>query len=219
MGQASQRAAQKSAPMETLDGYLEALASARPTPGGGSAAAVAGALGAALVAMVARITEANPKFAARASEAAALARHADELRATLLRARGDDESAFAAVVAAQALPRTSDDAKAARTAALQRALAGASEAPLQTARIALDVLRAGRAALELENRNLGSDAGCAAEFAAAALAAAAYNVRANHPYMQDAAQVARQDAELTAIGAEGDGLLAAVRDALEEAHQ
>ena len=219
MRQASHRAAQKSAPMETLDAYLEALASARPTPGGGSAAAVAGALGAALVAMVARITEGNPKFAARASEAAALAGHADELRATLSHARSDDESAFAAVVAAQALPRNSDEAKATRTAALQQALARASEAPLHTARIALDVLRAGRAALALENRHLGSDAGCAAEFAAAALAAAAYNVRANHPYMRDAAQVARQEAELFAISAEGDGLLAAVRSSLKEAHQ
>jgi formiminotetrahydrofolate cyclodeaminase len=200
--------------MDTLESYLEALASAQPTPGGGSAAAMSGALAAALIAMVARITEAGPKFALRASEAAALAAHADALRAALLRARAEDESAFAAVIAAGALPRGSDAEKAARTAALQVALREASAAPLHAAHLALDVLRAGDAALGLENRNLASDVGCAAEFAAAAIAGAAYNVRANHPYMKDGALIASQNDELGAIEAERDRRLEAIRRAL-----
>ena len=212
MRQASHPGAQKSAPVEmTLDGYLEALASALPTPGGGSAAALTGALGAALVAMVARITASNPKFAARADQATALAARADALRQALERARADDESAFARVIAAQALPRSSDAEKTARSEALQAAFAGASEAPLQTARFALEVLRASGAALGLENHHLSSDASCAAEFAATALATAAYNVRANHPYMKDGALVAGQQAELASLTTEAAELLAAAR--------
>jgi formiminotetrahydrofolate cyclodeaminase len=197
----------------SLEGYLDALASAGPTPGGGSAAAVAGAMGAALVAMVARITAASPKFAARSAEAIALVESADALRASLLRARATDEEAFAAVVAAQALPRSSEAEKAARTEALQAALNGASAAPLATAHIALDVLRASLEAFALENRHLASDAGCAAEFAAAAIAAAAYNVRANHPYMKDTALVARQSDDLASIDRQAASLLAASRSA------
>jgi len=198
----------------TLDGYLEALASAQPTPGGGSAAAVTGALGAALVAMVARLTANNPKFAARAATATALADRADALREALERARAEDESAFARVIAAQALPRASDAEKAARSAALQSAFAGASQAPLRTARLALDVLRASGDALGLENRHLSSDAGCAAEFAAAGLTTAGYNVRANHPYMRDDALVTAQNAELDSLRTEATALLATAREAL-----
>ncbi|MFY9781061.1 MAG: cyclodeaminase/cyclohydrolase family protein, partial [Candidatus Baltobacteraceae bacterium] len=73
--------------METLEDYLDALASASPTPGGGSAAAVAGAAAGALVAMVARITAANPKYAERSAAARDLAERADALRAALLAAR------------------------------------------------------------------------------------------------------------------------------------
>jgi formiminotetrahydrofolate cyclodeaminase len=202
--------------MDTLDGYLEALASERPTPGGGSAAAVAGALGAALVAMVARITAASARFAGRADETRALVADADELRRRLAAERADDERAFASVVAAQALPKSTDAEKAARTIALQSALAGAAEAPLATARTALAVLRASERAVALDNRNLASDAGCAAELAAAAVSAAAYNVRANHPYMKDGAAVDRQRAELALIEGERDDLLDAVRGALAE---
>jgi formiminotetrahydrofolate cyclodeaminase len=200
--------------METLDAYLEALASAEPAPGGGSAAALAGALGAALVAMVARITATSPKFVARADDAHRLAARADALRASLLAARTEDEAAFLAVVAAQGLPKTSEPEKAERGAALQRALGAAAEAPLHTAAIALEVLRASRDAVELGNRNLASDAGCAAEFAAAAVAAAAYNVRANHPYMKDAGRIEAQRVRLREIEVESDEQLAAIRGAL-----
>jgi hypothetical protein len=83
------------------------------------------------------------------------------------------------VVAAQALPRSTEAEKAERAARLEAALLAASDAPLETARHALEVLRESRRALALGNRHLASDLGCAAELAAAALAAAAYNVRAN----------------------------------------
>jgi formiminotetrahydrofolate cyclodeaminase len=88
-----------------FDAYLDALASAAPTPGGGSAATLVGAMGAALCAMVARITLGNAKRAAVHPAAEAIAREADALRASFLAARSRDEEAFAAVIAAQGVPR------------------------------------------------------------------------------------------------------------------
>ena len=83
--------------------------------------------------------------------------------------------------------------KAARTAAVQAALAGAAAAPLETAAIAKRVAQLAERALALENPHLASDLGCAAEFAASALAAAAWNVRVNHAFMKDRATIERQE--------------------------
>jgi formiminotetrahydrofolate cyclodeaminase len=182
--------------VESIDAYLEALASAAPTPGGGSAATIVAACGAALVGMVARITSESGKHADRRALAERLIQSADERRAELLAARAQDERAYGAVVAAMSLPRATDEQKAARTAALQAALEGAAAAPLCAASLALDVLRLADSALELRNANLISDVGCAAEFAFAALAASAHNVRINHKFMKDEAAIRAQEAIL-----------------------
>jgi formiminotetrahydrofolate cyclodeaminase len=200
--------------VDTIDAYLEALASARPTPGGGSAATIVAAAGAALVAMVARLTAANEKYRAKRSEAERLVAKADTRRRELLEARTADENAYANVVAAQALGRATPEEKSRRTALVQTALAEAAAAPLVSAKLALAVLQLASEATLLENEHLASDVGCAAEFAAAAIAAAAYNVRVNHRYMRDAEVVARQTAELESIEVTGKQLLAAVRAAL-----
>jgi formiminotetrahydrofolate cyclodeaminase len=185
-----------------LDAYLEQLASDAPTPGGGSAATIVAALGASLVAMVARITHKNPSFAAKNAEAAAIAERADALRFELLAARIDDEAAYARVVDAQALPRTTPDEKAARTTALQAALAGAAEAPLRAAELAVRVVRMSRDVEALGNTHLVSDVTCAAAFGRAALEASAANVRINHAYMRDASLIASQEGLLRALEAE-----------------
>ena len=194
-----------------LEAYLDDLASARPTPGGGSAATIVGALAAALVAMVARITRESPRHAAVAERASALVARAEELRAQLTSNRVADELAFEAVIAALALPKTTDEEKVERTARLQHALAGAASVPLHSAELARDVMALALEALELGNRHLASDAGCAAEFAAAAVRSAAYNVRANHPTLKDAELVAKQKAKLAALQSEADDLLAKAR--------
>jgi formiminotetrahydrofolate cyclodeaminase len=200
--------------VETLDDYLTALASANPTPGGGSAATIVGAAAAALVAMVARITAANPKYAERAGTARDLAQRADALRSALLAARAEDEEAYGRVVTASGLPRTTEQAKAERTTSLQAALAGAASAPLQAAGLARDVLRLSEAALGLENPHLASDVGCAASFAAAALEASAYNVRVNHRYLRDPALVERQERSLRELERERVEIAGRVRHAL-----
>lgn len=203
--------AAKALGVETLSDYLHALASDAPTPGGGSAATMVAASGAALVAMVARISAGNPKYAASAELCRDLVRRADALRADLLSARVRDESAFDQVVAAQALPKSTDDEKAARAARLEAALTAAAAEPLHGARLALDVLRLAAHALAIPNRNLVSDVGCAAEFASAALHASAYNVRINHRFMKDEASISGQAHALERYEREASALLEGVR--------
>lgn len=191
--------------MESLDAYLERLASAQPTPGGGSAAALVGAVAAALVAMVGRIAKHAPND---------VAADADELRAKLLDARQRDEDAYAAVVDAQALPKATDDQRAERTRALEEALAEAARAPLETAALALDVLQLADRLLEISMGALESDVACAAEFAYAALTACGYNVRVNHRYMRDEMTIRRQAAELVRYEGEGAQILSRARHAV-----
>jgi formiminotetrahydrofolate cyclodeaminase len=194
-----------------MEGYLGRLASAAPTPGGGSAAALVAAMGAALVAMVARITLQSDRLADKHARARLLAEQADVLCSELAEARIADEAAYRAVVDAMALSRADDADRARRAAAIQCALVGAAEAPLKTAQLANGVLALVEHALDLQNRNLVSDAGCAAEFAAAALAAAALNVRVNHHYLKDPAVVRDQGTTLAALERDGHARLEAVR--------
>jgi formiminotetrahydrofolate cyclodeaminase len=182
-----------------LDVYLAALASREPAPGGGSAATLVGALAAALCAMVARITAAAPKHAPVHADAEAIAAAADELRARFLELRPADEAAFGGVVAAQALPRATDDERATRTAALQRALAHAAEVPLDVAETAVATFALAERTAALRNAHLASDVLCALHFARATLAASGENVRVNHHYLRDDAVIAEQQARLAAF--------------------
>ena len=184
-----------------FDTYLDELASAAPAPGGGSAATLVGALAAALCAMVARITAGAPKHAAVRDAAEALARDADALRGAFLELRPADEAAFAAVVAAQALPRDSDVERSARTAALQRALTHAAAVPLGTAARSVDAFALAERTAALRNPHLDSDIACALHFARAALAASAENVRINHRYLHSGATIATQAAQLADLEA------------------
>lgn len=197
--------------METIPDYLTRLASDAPTPGGGSAATIVAAAGASLVGMVARICAQNPKFAGQREFAHGLTARADALRGELLNARTRDEVAFEHVVSAMGLPKATPEQQQARRDALEAALNKAAAEPLKSARSALDVLRLAIVALELRNANLVSDVGCAAEFAHAALAACAYNVRINHRYMHDRAAIDAQRIELERYEREGAALLDAAR--------
>ncbi len=200
--------------VETLAEYLTQLASEWPTPGGGSAATVVGAAGAALVAMVARICSTNARYAAYKHLTNDLVARADELRQEFLRAKDRDEAAFDRVVAATAMPKETADEKQVRRHALERALTHAAAEPLFAAELALETLRLAARALEIPNKNLTSDVACAAEFAAASLAACAYNVRVNHKFMHDTNAVEAQAHVLARYERESAALLAGVRRSL-----
>jgi methenyltetrahydrofolate cyclohydrolase len=200
--------------VETLSEYLTQLASEWPTPGGGSAATMVAAAGAALVAMVGRICSANKKYAAQAELARELVMQSDALREEFLRARERDEAAFDRVVAATMMSKATEDEKRARRAALEIALAHAAAEPLAAAQNALEVMRLAARSLVFENRNLVSDIGCAAEFAYAALAACAYNVRINHRFMHDDIAIEAQAHALERLEREGNALLGEIRKAV-----
>jgi len=200
--------------VETLSEYLAQLASEWPTPGGGSAATMVAASGAALVAMVARICSTNPKYAAHRELALELVAGADRLREEFLHARERDEAAFDRVVAATAMPKASDAEKHARRTALETALLHAAAEPLAVAGEALEVLRLAQRTLELNNMNLISDVGCAAEFGYAALAACAYNVRINHRFMKDRAAIEAQAHALARCEREAETLIQRLRHAV-----
>ncbi len=201
--------------METLDAYLERLASDAAVPGGGSAAAVVISLGAALIAMVGRIAGRNPKNAPVAQELEAIVVRSDELRRELEAARLRDETAFGAVVAAQALPTNTQEERAARRRALDASLEKAAEAPLQAAGLSVRVLDLALSLLEFPTKALSSDVGSAAEFAHAGLASCAYNVRINHRFMHDAPAIARQEESLGVVEVKAQWLADRVRSKID----
>src|ERR1700732_2151305 len=102
----------------SIQTFLDDLASERPTPGGGGAAALCGAIGAALVSMVANLTIGKKNFEAVSEELKIVNAKAEALRAELFHAVDEDVAAFNAVMGAYGLPRGTDEEKAKRTAAI-----------------------------------------------------------------------------------------------------
>ena len=167
----------------TVDALLDRLASSDPVPGGGSAAALAGAMGAGLVAMVAELTAGRPEYAEHDGtvtelKAAALAR-----KGLLLTLAEVDASAYEAVVSARRLPKDSEPEREARATALRGAMVEAARVPMRTAVVAGEVLELAERIAPIGNRNAVSDAGVAARLSAAALRGALLNVRINLPYL------------------------------------
>jgi len=167
------RAAEGGGP--TLDGWLEDLEAGTPAPGGGSAAALTGALAAALVAMVARLTTGRKAYVGVEGRVATILAEADALRAQLRRLVDEDAEAYARVSAAYRRPREDPG----RTRAVDEALVGAAQTPLATARAAVRLIPLAREMADIGNRNARSDAKVGEALARAALMGALENVRVN----------------------------------------
>lgn len=170
----------------TLDNYLGALRSAQPTPGGGSASAYCGALGASLGAMVCRLTigrASDPERAALTELAALLDGTVDRLS----RAARDDELCFAHYQEATRLPKTTDDERRVRKAARQEALRLAAEAPLEAAELALQALHALPEVARLGTHHALSDIDAARALLLASIDGSLINVRANVDMIADEA--------------------------------
>jgi glutamate formiminotransferase/formiminotetrahydrofolate cyclodeaminase len=163
----------------SLDGWIDELASGAPTPGGGSAAALAGALAAALVAMVGRLTTSRKAYAPVAEEFAAMTGEADRLRAVFRELVDRDAEAYEGVMKAYKLPKDTEEEKHRRRQAIDHALLDAAAVPLETARAAAALLALARRAAEAGNKNAVCDAGVAALLAEGALRGAVYNVEIN----------------------------------------
>jgi formiminotetrahydrofolate cyclodeaminase len=201
---------------ETLDGWLSALASGSPTPGGGAASALLIATGAALVEMTCNLTVGREKFRHVEDLMRGTGVRAAALRAEAGRLRDVDAGAYDAVSAARTLPRGTAEEKEARTARIQEALRGATEVPLRTAEVGVEVLELAASIAEGANPNVISDLGAAALASRAGAEAAALNVRINLVAIKDVAYAARQRAAVSALMVRAE---AAALTTLAEVHR
>ena len=181
----------------SLTDFTAALASDSPAPGGGSASAAAGAAGAALLAMVVGLTVGKEKYRSAWDELSPMTRTLDEARRRLLELVDADKQAYDAIVTARRLPKTSDEEKTARAAAIDGATVVATTTPMQTAFFAEQALALAPTIAEKGNPNAASDTFVAALLLSAAVEGALANVRINLPGVGDSelARGLREDAE------------------------
>ena len=159
--------------------FLERTASASPTPGGGSVAAVTGALAGALVAMVARLTDRKKGYEQAWELAGESVDRADRLTADLQAAALEDVRSFEAYMAALRLPKGSPEERQARRAALAAATRRATAAPLAIAAACVEILNVAERLAPVANRHAVSDIGAAAHLAGAAAGAALLTAEIN----------------------------------------
>lgn len=159
--------------------FLDRTASASPTPGGGSVAAVTGALAGALVAMVARLTDRKKGYEQAWELAGEAADRADRLTADLQAAAVEDVRSFEAYMAALRLPKGSPEQRQARRAALAEATRRATAAPLAIAAACAEILSLAERLAPVANRHAVSDIGAAAHLAGAAAGAALLTAEVN----------------------------------------
>jgi methenyltetrahydrofolate cyclohydrolase len=188
-----------------VEPFLDALASNAATPGGGSAAAIIGAMGAALVSMVCNLTIGKKKYAEVEGEMKEMLGEAETLRRKLTSMIEEDVTAFDAVMAAYGMAKETDAEKAAREKAIQAALKQATDVPMRCCHAAREVIDLALVAAEKGNLNVISDAGVAVLAGYAALRSAALNVFTNARMITDKPFAEAKLKELNELlaGAEG----------------
>lgn len=199
---------------QTIGTWLTELASGAPAPGGGAAAAMQAAMGAALVGMVCSLTIGKPRYAAHEPTMTAARDRSAELRREAMELADADAEAFAAVADAYRLPRQTDEFRAARAEAVQRALLGATVVPLRTAEVAAAVIELTGRVVAGANLAVLSDVAVAAASARAALDSATVNVEINLAALTDPTRRDELSARLAgpqAARAEADRIVTEVR--------
>ena len=199
----------------TCKGFADETASESPAPGGGAISAYMGALGAALGTMVANLSSHKAGWDDRWEEFSDWAEKGQTVMAELLHLVDEDTAAFNRIMAVFAMPKSTDEEKAARSAALQEATLYATEVPLRTMRAALAVFPIVRAMAEEGNPNSVSDAGVGALAARSAVFGARLNVRINAAGLKDRAKADVLVAEADAIAAEAERLEKEVLEIVE----
>lgn len=186
--------------LRSVDGYLRDLASSLPAPGGGSAAALAGALGAALAAMVANFTKGKEQFAAVQREVRDILQALDDLREELLELVDQDVQVYERVSAAYKMPRESEQQQQRRQQAIQYACKKAAGVPKAIAEACDRAIELSAQLCDIGNPNLISDVGCAVRLAAAARHCAWLNVAINLSFIEDEAFHAKMNEALDEAG-------------------
>lgn len=176
--------------------FLDELASNSPAPGGGSVAALSGALGAALSSMVCNLTRGKQGYETVQDEITHILEKSEELRRDLTDLIDKDTEAFTVVMKALKMPKETDDQKKQRQQAMQAAFKHAAEVPLETARKCTQILDVSRVVAEKGNKNSISDAAVSALMAQTGLQAAILNVRINLLSIKDTEYVHTISSEL-----------------------
>ena len=169
----------------TVAAFSEALASAAPVPGGGSASAVAASLAASLTAMVARLSADRPKYAAYVATHARVLEFAEAARSTFLRLADEDSDAYAAFGDARRLPTETPEQSAARDAAIAAAAVRAAAVPLDVVRQCHTLVHEIESLAGRSNLNAASDLDVGGLLVLAAARGAAANVIINIPSIDD----------------------------------
>lgn len=195
----------------TISEYAARLASQEPAPGGGSAAALAGLLGASLVAMTIGLTRGRAEFSAHEALLAAKGTELGRLRVDLQLLVDRDAAAFSAVMAAYDLPQADEGEKQARAAAVQEAMKEAAEVPILTARACLEVLEIAEAVLDKVNPHAVSDLAVGALASHTGLTGALLNTAINLPELEDEAIVRAFTTQVKLLRTAADELVAAIK--------
>jgi formiminotetrahydrofolate cyclodeaminase len=196
--------------------FLDRLAGPEATPGGGSVAALAGALAAALVTMVGGLTAGKKGFEAVADEMKAIAEQGTAITERLTRAIDADAAAYDGVMAAFRLPKADEAQKAERTGAIQAAMKRAAEVPQAVAADCLAAAELAAVAMEKGNPNASSDAAVALLMALCGLEGAALNVATNLDAIKDADYVAATKGTLDRLFARAGQLRVAMWTTVRE---
>ncbi len=191
-----------------IDAFLSSVADISPLlPGGGSVAAVAGSLAAALGEMMSGLTEGRSKFAGVDAEVREIHSRLTTARNAMRRLVDDDSAAFSSVMDALKLPKETEDQKKLRAEAVELATRKATETPLRTAHISVEILQAISVLVRVGNPNARCDAAVGAQMACSALKGAQYNVLANIKSLKDKAFAENCRKEVSDLARQGQAIL------------
>jgi formiminotetrahydrofolate cyclodeaminase len=200
----------------TLSAFLEELASSSPAPGGGSVAALAGALGAALTSMVCNLTLGKKKYADVEGDLKKVLEQSEQLRAQFTELIDRDTEAFNKVMEAYALPKDTEPQKALRAAAVREATKEATLVPLEVMKHCIDALALAESVVSKGNTNSVSDAGVSALMLHAALEGAALNVRINLSALGDQEFVGWKEDEVQSLRSTSAMMLEEIQSVVED---
>lgn len=195
--------------------FVDEVSRDTPAPGGGSIAALAGAIGSALASMVVNLSVGKGEFDAQYDSLCELAERAQDVKDELLRAVDADTEAFNEVIAGMRMPKDTAEQQAARSAAIRAGYRTATEVPLHTATLCREVLDLCQRAADIGNDAVMSDAGVGALMAYAGLRGAIHNVRINLAHTKDPEFIARVSAQVAELIGESKALCDAIQDQVE----
>lgn len=194
---------------KSLNDFLNELSSNSPAPGGGSVAALAGAMGAALASMVCNLTIGKKKYADVEAEMKTLLQRSEKLRQILTQLVDNDTDAFNSVMKAYGMPKDTEEQKSRRTEAIQSATKEAARVPLEVMRHCIEGLKLAKTVAEKGTASSVSDAGVSAIMLYGGVESAALNVLINLGSLQDKVFVESTGAEVQLLQKEGFTLMQA----------